>query len=97
MTLDEMIAQFEAPENEDIYFVDIKNRKTERADLHAFNLIDSLVPSACNILAVAEHDQVWLFVDPSYLADKISPEQVRELVACGLWYDEETQSMSMYI
>lgn len=77
---------------------DYLNRKqTNRPDLHAFLLLDQLVPGMRNLISCAEHDQIWLGVRLADLASVITPEQVRELVWCGILLDEDNDSLFMYV
>jgi hypothetical protein len=64
-----------------------------RPDLHAFILLDSLVPGKQDIISAAEHDQYWLDIDLDQLASVISERDVIDLVRCGVRLDEEALSL----
>jgi hypothetical protein len=75
----------------------VRKNNTNRPDLHAMLLLDELVPSGRKMVSSAEHDQVWLDVRLADLASVITPEQVQELVRCGVFIDRETRSLSMFV
>ena len=66
----------------------VEPKRSKRADLHAFLLLDELVPGARDIVACAEHDEIYLDVDLRDLAKVATEEQVIELVRCGVRVDE---------
>jgi hypothetical protein len=74
----------------------VQPRRSQRADLHAFLLIDELCPTKRNMVAAVEHDQIWLGVEPEALAVVISEAQAVELGQCGVFYDEEYDSLGMF-
>jgi UPF0288 family protein (methanogenesis marker protein 3) len=67
-----------------------------RQDLLAFNLINQLVPGTADIVSAAEHDEIWLSVDPEQLEKAgITQAQVDELVRCGVYYHDDLDSLHM--
>jgi hypothetical protein len=68
--------------------------KPQRKDLAAFTLLDALVPGTNNIIACAEHDQIWLDVDLEDLAAVITESQVRTLCEAGIYIDEDNDSLA---
>lgn len=76
-----------------IEFDDIKNKLSIRRDLHAFLLLNSLVPEDNFIIGSAEHDKFWINTDIDKLLEVITEEQVKELGACGVMYDEGSLCM----
>lgn len=68
-------------------------------DIHAYILLQSLMPDMKrgDMVVSAEHDQIWLSPDCSDLADVITRDQIIELMRCGVSYDEDTQSLFMYV
>lgn len=86
----------------DVYldFEDIAEKFSQRPDLHAFILLDRLVPGRGgkrdDMVSAAEHDEIWLDVEPDALARLATEEQIRDLVRCGVRYDEETDSLAMF-
>ena len=83
----------------------VQNKKSQRGDLHAMILLDHIVPGAVessdygapDMVAGAEHDQIWLATDMEVLAPLITEEQVRELACCGVYYDGEGDGLSMFV
>jgi len=93
-----MIKAFLDHEDEFLEFKKVKNKLSTRTDLHAFLLLDSLLPgSKDDIVACGEHDQIWLGVDMDKLAKVITEDQVVELRRCGIFMDEDTDSLSMFV
>lgn len=103
MTTEEVIALFE--KHEDLYgFKHVTNRRSNRADLHAFLLLDSLVPEtpgkdyAKDIVSCAEHDEFWVSVDLDDLAKAgITEDQVKELIYCGARVDEFQEGLCFHV
>lgn len=97
MTTDHLISLFTKHEDEFLEHDRIASPLSRRADLHAFILLDRLVPGPRDMVAAAEHDQIWLDVSLEDLAaSAITEEQVVELVRCGVMVDEDTDSLSMF-
>ncbi|WAL81346.1 hypothetical protein OYT13_15960 [Pandoraea sp. XJJ-1] len=109
MTLDEMIAEFDRignlsyadPNSPTWEKIATENRLANRQDLHAFMLLESILPYSDergrDMVCSAEHYQIWLDVDIEDLADKISSAQISELVACGVFYDSDVSSLGMFV
>lgn len=72
-------------------------RLSNRPDLCALMLLDSLVPGTRDIVAAAEHDEIFLRVTIEQLAPVITREQVRALLCCGVRLDSETDSLAMFV
>jgi hypothetical protein len=70
---------------------------SQRPDLCAFLLLDKLLPGDRDIVACAEHDQIWLNVDIDELAEVASKDDVVYLLRCGVWYDGDVESLSMFV
>lgn len=73
------------------------NKLSSRADLHAFILLDKLVPGNMDIIGSAEHDEIWIDIDPEDLSKAATEEQMIELIRCGLRYNSETDSLAMFV
>ena len=89
--------QYEKHEAEFLEFARVQNKTSGRADLHAFNLLDRLVPGKSDIVSAAEHDEIWLDVSPEELAKAATEEQIIELIRCGVRYDEGTDSLALFV
>lgn len=85
-------------EDEYLKFERVVNKHSNRPDLHAFLLLDSLVPTEreTDMVACAEHDEIWLGIDPEELSAVASEEQILELVRCGVRYDADVESLAMF-
>jgi len=101
MTLEERFEQFD---NDRFGFGSIENKLSRRPDVHAFILLDSIVEPEVHptgfpsdIIACAEHDEIWLDVDCDGLNEKITNEQILQLVRCGVRYDSDVDSLTMYV
>jgi hypothetical protein len=80
--------------DEFLKFDRVEPKKSNRADLHAFLLLDEVFPGKGDIVAAASHDEIWLGVDLHY--EGLSPltdEQVLELVRCGVRYSDGSLCM----
>ena len=78
-------------------FERIVDPPSQRPDLCAFLLLDKLLPGKRDIVSYAEHDQIWLDVDIDALAEVASKDDVVYLLRCGVWYDDDVESLSMFV
>lgn len=70
-------------------FERVEAPRSRRPDLHAFLLLDSLVPKGTDIVVAAGHDEIWLGVELEALVDAgIRVDQVIELQRCGVRLSE---------
>lgn len=76
--------------NDNLYhkFDGVPNPRSRRSDLHAMMLLDELVPSGSRIVSHSAHDEYFLEPDIEELAKAITPDQVDELVRCGVRISE---------
>jgi hypothetical protein len=89
MTLERMTDLFSKHSDEEyIEFERVKKRRSNRPDLHAFMLLDEILPGKKDIVGAAEHDQVFLSIDCRELAKVITEEQIIELLRCGVGYGD---------
>lgn len=89
--------QYEKHEAEFLKFERVQNKTSGRADLHAFNLLDKLVPGKSDMVSAAEHDEIWLAVSPDDLAKVATEEQIIDLIRCGVRYDNQTDSLALFV
>ncbi len=75
----------------------VKNPLHTRPDIAAFLLLDKIVPSKLDMVSCASHDQIWLEVEVDELEGKATEEDILTLVRCGVFYDTETDSLSMFV
>lgn len=70
-----------------------------RPDLCAFLMLDSVSDESAvgrDLISAAEHDVIFLDVDPDAIAAKLSDDQLRDLVRCGIRYDSDNDYLSMF-
>jgi hypothetical protein len=97
MTVEELNAFFaNPPENPSPSWSEVTNRRSQHRDLHAMMLLDSLCPAPpredgyrSDMVSAAQHDQFWLAIDPEVIAPKLTPALCRELLCCGVCYQED--------
>lgn len=89
--------QYEKHEDEFLKFDRVQNKTSGRADLHAFNLIDKLVPGKTDMVSAAAHAEIWLDVSPDELAKVATEEQIIDLIRCGVRYDRSTDSLALFV
>jgi hypothetical protein len=99
MTPEELRATFERLDEEYLKFKSVENRPTNRPDLCAFIVLDRLVPSerGNDIVAAADHDEIWLATDIQKLAEVASEEDILLLVRCGVRYDGGNDCLAMFV
>ena len=84
---------FEKYSDEYIEFDRIVNPRHQQPDICAFLMLADLVPNlGRDVVAGAEHDKIWLDTDCEKLA-----EVATDLIRCGVMYDEDTESLSMFV
>ena len=97
MTIDELEKLLD---NDDEYlkFDRVTDKLSNRPDLHAFIMLDRLVPQSGNkdLISNATHDLFYLDIDVEKLSEVILDHQVIDLVRCGVMYDDEYDCLSMY-
>lgn len=82
--------------DEYLQFDRVVEKFSNRPDLHAFILLDQLIPSDNDIISCAEHDQIWLDIEIDSLNDVATEEQMIDLVRCGVRYNAGDCSLIMY-
>lgn len=101
MTVEKMMELFEEySETDFLKFNLVENKRSHRCDLHAFLLLEVLVPpheGAYHMIGGAEHDEIWLDVNIEKLADVALPFHIRELVRCGVRLSSEHEMLSMFV
>lgn len=94
--LEKLQEWFETHDDEYGEFARVEYKTSGRRDLHAFNLLDRLVPGDCDMVAAAEHDEFFLEVEPEDLAKVATEADIVELIRCGVRYDESEASLAMF-
>lgn len=95
----DLVALDEKYEHEYLQFQRVENKRSNRPDVHAFILLDALMPAkkTDDILSAAEHDGVWLGVSTEKFSEVATEEQFVELMRCGVLYDEDCESFRMNV
>lgn len=76
----------------------VHNPPNSRPDLCAFLVLDRLVPRpGRDMVTSAEHDVIWLGVEPDKLAEVATEEDILTLVRCGVRYDSSVESLTMFV
>lgn len=99
MTVEEMVALFSqyTESGEFLKFRRVRVKIFGRPDLHAFALLDSLVPGTRDMVSDAEHGEIYLEVRPDALAAVVHEEEIIDLVRCGVRYDDALKSLAMFV
>lgn len=84
-------------DTEFLKFSRIVNKTSNRPDIHAFNLIDKLVPGDSDLVVAAEHDEIWLSVSPEQLSKVATEDQIIDLIRCGVRYDDSLDSLALFV
>lgn len=96
MNVDELKEFFEANNDEYLKFDKVENKKSKRADLHAFILLDSLVDDSGDIVGAAEHDIIYL-PNLEDVCPHITEEQALELIRCGISIDSSLECFFSFV
>ena len=96
MNVEEM---FEKHSDEYIKFenVPLERKLSNRPDLCAFLLLEKLVPDTTDIVASAEHDEIFLGVDLDALEKVATEEDIITLIRCGVHYNSEYNALTMFV
>ena len=102
MTLEELKELFDTEVEEIggefLKFERVKVKLSSRPDVHAFLLLDTLVPGNSDMVANAQHDEIFLGVELENLVENdITKEQVIDLIRCGVRYDDDVDSLAMFV
>ena len=87
---------FDAHDDDFLTFERVESKRSQRPDLHAFLLLDSIVPGTSDIVCASEHDEIFLGVSLEDLAENATEEQIVELIRCGVRIDDRTDSLAMF-
>jgi hypothetical protein len=94
---------FEAATDEFLKFERIENPRHPAPDICAFLMLHDLAPAIgrgsgkpVDIVAAAEHDEIYLATDCEALAKVATPEIVRDLHRCGVRYSTEYDGLCMF-
>lgn len=85
--------KFNRVHDEFLKFDRVEVKLHTRPDLCAFLLLDQLVHGNSDIVAAAEHDEIYLDTDLDELEKVATLEDVLTLTRCGVIYNSEGLSM----
>jgi len=96
MTLQDMFAKHAAEYG---HFERVASPPHWRPDLCAFILLDQLVAGGAGrkMISAADLDEIYLDVDCDALAAVATDEDIRLLVRCGVRYDDDLNSLAMFV
>jgi hypothetical protein len=84
---------FEKYEDEYLKFERIESPFCNREDLCAFVKLDKLIPGNLNIISAAEHDEIFLEIEPDKLAEVATEEDIVFLIRCGVRLFDDSLAM----
>jgi len=98
MSVEQLKATFDKYDDEYIQFQNVANKRSRRPDMHAFIVLDELLPGdeKGDLISAAEHDQFFLDIEPEALARVATEEIILDLVRCGVSFDEENESLFLF-
>ena len=98
MTREEMVKIFKDHDEDFGEFQAIATPLSTRPDVNAFMLLDRLIPGRFNdLLTAADHDEIYLDVDPDAFAAVATEENIIDLIRCGIRYDDEEGEFRMFV
>lgn len=75
----------------------VQNKQSQCPDIHAFLLLESLAHQNRDMVSAAEHDEIYLSVEPELLSKVVTEDQIVELIRCGVRYDAHYESLCMFV
>ena len=98
MTFDQMKAFWDECNDQFLKFDKVTNKLSNRPDLHAFMLLDKMLPiEEKDIISAAEHDEIFLQVNIEELAKVVTKEKIMELSRCGVRFDSSNDCLAMFV
>lgn len=93
----DLSAYFEKHEDEFLKFERITNKLSNRPDIHAFLLLDKLVPGEGDMVSGSSHENIFLNTDVEKLLEIATAKDLIDLHRCGVMYDEDYESLHMFV
>lgn len=97
MKTKELRAIFEKHDDEFLEFDRIAAKRSLCPDLHAFMLLDELLPGRSDMVCHAEHDEIWLKPNLRDLAKVATEGQLVDLIRCGVRIDVDGDGLCMFV
>ncbi len=89
---------FDRFDDEFLKFERVEEKLHSRPDVCAFLLLDKLVSRpGRDMVTVAEHDEIYLDTDCEQLARVATEADIRTLRRCGVLYNEDIESLMMFV
>ncbi len=92
----ELHQRFEQFEDEFLKFDRVKVKRSKRRDLHAFMLLDEILPGVRPLIAASEHDEFYLDINCDKFEEIVTDEQIKELHRCGVRHDDGYDCLCMF-
>jgi len=87
---------FEDHTDEFLKFERVENKLSSRPDIHAFILLNQLVPGEFDMVSDAQHDEIFLEVSPDQLVAAATEKQLIDLHRCGVRHDSQYDCLCMF-
>lgn len=99
MTIQELESLFDKHEAEFLEFdrIPTERRLANRPDIHLFRLLDELFPGDDDLISSATHDEICFSIDGEKFAAEVAESRLVDMMRCGLRWDEEYQSLCMFV
>jgi hypothetical protein len=97
MKQEELHQFFEDHDDEFLKFDRIENKLSNRPDLHAFLLLDKMVPGDSDMVSNAEHDEIFLETDVRELLKVATEADLINIHRCGILYNEEYECLYSFV
>lgn len=78
-------------------FEKVLNKLSQRPDLHAFLLLDAMLPGQQDMICAAKHGEIYLNIDSRDFEKIATQEQIHELVCCGVSYSYNDDAFWMFV
>ncbi len=78
-------------------FDSVENKYSQRADLHAFILLDKIFPDNKDLIVRSDSYSIYFGIDIDEISKVITEEQIDELVKCGVSYDSHYDCLYMMV
>jgi|SRR3989344_431484 len=96
-TMIDLAETFEKYNNDYMGFDRVEDKLSSRPDLCAFLLLDKLLPNdGRDMVCAADHGMIFLGIDCEKLTKLATEEDILMLIRCGVHYDSDTDSLSMF-
>ena len=97
MKAEDLSEFFEKYDDEFLNFEMVEMKLSSRPDLHAFLLLNRLSPDTDDMVAGAEHDEIYLSVDAQIVAAAATLQELIDLHRCGVRYSRELNCLVMFV